>query len=220
MQHDNLSYFSLMEIITEKRKILSCWASESTSAMGPALSDYIESTKSGSFGGFKIQLGDRNKFQNDCREHVERLIQELDRRFKPSMVQESLSTLFDPRYLITNKNKLDSIEYGRFHLNFLREKYKNFPNFDSNGVRNEWESLKPVLSDFIQTSLSDCSDKLFWKNFIILKQSINNLFIEEYKNILLLLNIYLISPTNSAECERGVCLTFYFNNLTSYCCVF
>ncbi|CAF0828501.1 unnamed protein product [Rotaria sordida] len=98
MQHDNLSYFYLMETIAEKRKMLSCWASESSSIMGPALCDYIESTESGSFDGFKIKLGDRKKFRKDCREHVERLIQQLDKRFKPSIVQESLSILFDPQH--------------------------------------------------------------------------------------------------------------------------
>ncbi|CAF2948053.1 unnamed protein product [Rotaria sp. Silwood2] len=92
MQHGNRSYFSLMETIAEKRKILSYWASESSLIMGPALGDYIESTELGSFGGFKIKLGDRKTFRKDCREHVDRLIQQLDKRFKPSMVQESLST--------------------------------------------------------------------------------------------------------------------------------
>ena len=75
-------------------------------------------------------------------------------------------------------------------------------------MKNEWESFKPVLSDFIQNLPLNNSEKLFWKDFVTLKQSINSLFTEEFKNVLFLLNIYLISPTNSAECERGVCSSF------------
>jgi hypothetical protein len=194
-----------MDIIKGKKTILNHWASESTSIMGPALTDYVETTKLGSFGHFKINLGDRITFFNDCRKHIKRLLQELDKRFKPSVVQENLSLLFDVPYLIKNKNKLDSTEYGRRSLDILRKKYQNLPDFDCNLVRNEWESLKPIIFDYIQSFPSDLSEKLFWKNLITLKMSTNNLFIEEYKNILLLLNVYLISPTNSAECERGVC---------------
>ncbi|CAF1446317.1 unnamed protein product [Rotaria sordida] len=100
MQHDHLSYFSLMNIIKEKRTILNHWRSESTSIMGPTLTDYIEATELGSFGGFKIKLGDRVMFFNDCRKHTQRLLQELDKRFKPSIVQEHLSMLFDVQHLI------------------------------------------------------------------------------------------------------------------------
>ncbi|CAF3984796.1 unnamed protein product, partial [Adineta steineri] len=190
-------------ILAEKRKILQHWSFKSTSAIGPALTDYMESTKLGTFGAFKLTLGDRNKFINESCKYIERLIHELDRRFKPSVVQESLSTLFDPQHLLKNSKKLDSVEYGRSQLVCLRQKYKNFPGFDCNAVRNEWESFKQPLLNFIQTFSSDCSEKLFWKKFITLKQSTNSLFLEEYKSILILLSIYLISPTNSAECERG-----------------
>jgi hypothetical protein len=201
-----------MEMIKEKKKILNHWRSESTSIMGPTLADYVEATKLGSFGGFKINLGDRVMFFDDCRNHIIRLLQELDKRFQPSVVQENLSTLFDSQYLIKNKHELDSTEYGRRHLDFLRRRYKNLQEFDYNLVRNEWESLKPIIVDYIQSFPSDVPEKLFWKNFIALKQSTNNLFIEEYKNILLLLNVHLISPTNSVECERGVCSFFCFYN--------
>ena len=200
-----------MDLVKEKTTILNHWTSQSTSIMGPALSDYVETTRLGTFGHFKINLGDRNMFFNDCREHIKRLLQELDKRFKPSMVQENLSLLFDVPYLIKNKNKLDSTEYGRRNLDILRKKYRNLPGFDCNSVRNEWESLKPIIFDYIQSFSSDPSQKLSWKNLINLKTSTNNLFIDEYKNILLLLNVYLISPTNSVECERGVCQVFYLS---------
>ena len=63
MQRDNLSYFTLMEVLAEKRKILSSWTSQSSSVMGPSSCNYVESTESGSFGGFKIKLGDRERFE-------------------------------------------------------------------------------------------------------------------------------------------------------------
>ncbi|CAF3165477.1 unnamed protein product [Rotaria sp. Silwood2] len=203
MQHDQLSYFNLMNTIKEKRTILNHWRSESTLIMGPTLTDYIEATELGSFGGFKIKLGDRVMFFNDCHKHIQRLLQELDRRFKPSIVQEHLSMLFDVQHLIKNKNELDSIEYGRGSLDTLRKKYKNLPDFDYNLVRNEWESFKPILFDYIQNISYEVSEQQFWKNFITFKLSTNNSFIDEYKDILILLNVYLIYPTNSVECERG-----------------
>ncbi|CAF0925094.1 unnamed protein product [Rotaria sordida] len=65
------------------------------------------------FGAFKIKLGDRQNFSNDCREHISRLPEELTKRFTPSVVQENLSILFDPQYLIQHKNDISSIGYGR-----------------------------------------------------------------------------------------------------------
>ena len=203
MRRDNLSYFTLMGTLSEKRKILNSWISQS-SVMGPSLCDYIESTKSGTFGGSKIILGDRKKFEKDCHEYIERLIRQLDKCFKPSVLQESLSVLFDPQYLIKNMNKLNSNDYGRSQLNFLRKKCKMFPGFDSNAVIHEWESLKQCMIEFINYSSSASVASLFWRKFIVLKQEIYNNFIHQYKHLLILLNIYLIAPTNSAECERGV----------------
>ena len=211
LQHDHLSYFCLMDMIAQKRRILSYWSSTSTPIMGPALTDYIESTKLGTFGAFKLKIDDRDQFRAKSRQYIERLIHELDRRFQPSAVQESLATLFDPQHLLKNIKKLDSAEYGRSQLDCLRRKYKNFPEFDSNAVRNEWESFKIPLTDYLRTFSSDASEKMFWKNFIMLKKSSNSLFLEEYKNILILLNIYLILPTNSVECERGVNDTLFDN---------
>ena len=105
LQHDYLSYFNLMDIIKDKKTILNHWTSESSSLMGPALMDYIETTKSGSFGCFKIDVGDRITFFNDCRSHVKRLLQELDKRFRPSIIHENLSLLFDVSHLIKNKKQ-------------------------------------------------------------------------------------------------------------------
>ncbi|CAF1317940.1 unnamed protein product [Rotaria sordida] len=57
--------------------------------------------------------------------------------------------------------------------------------------------------DYINSLPSDYAVKKFWKNLILLKQTTNNLFNDQYKNILLLLDIYLISSTKYVECERG-----------------
>jgi hypothetical protein len=73
--------------------------------MGPALSDYIQLTIEELYRSFKINLGDCIKLLNDCFEHINRLLRELDKRYGPSKVQESLSVLFDPQYLIKNKKK-------------------------------------------------------------------------------------------------------------------
>lgn len=205
MQSDHLSYFNLIEVLNEKKSILEGWTFKSASATGPSLSDYLESTKTGSFGAFKINLGDRQRISNDCHQHIGRLLKELARRFPPSDVQESLSILFDPQYLIQHKKDITSNEYGRSALDFLRKKYKTLVGFDPNAVRNEWESLKASFIDYANNLPPNCSVKEFWKNLVKLKQSTNCFFDDQHKNILLLLNVYLISPTNSAECERGVC---------------
>ena len=206
MQNDKISYFSLMKMMKEKRKILENWAnSQSAAAMGPALFDYIRITSEGAYGSFKIVIGDRKKYFMDCMTHIHRLLQELDRRFSPSKVQESFAVLFNPEYLIMNKKSVGGLDYGRSELDFLRQKYKNFPSFDCNIVRNEWESFKQPLHDFLDNVSINQFKNRFWKDFILLKTTTNSRFLSQYKNILLLLNVYLISPTNNAECERGVC---------------
>ena len=208
MQHDHLSYFTLMETINEKREILKSWASQSTLKMGPTLSDYIQLTEKGSFGSFKITTGNRQQLFNDCHAHIQRLFRELDRRFSPSKLHENLSVLFDPHYLIKNRKNVGSLDYGRSELDFLRGKYRNLGGFNSNAVRSEWESFKQPLSDYLNMSTINHSEKTFWQDFICLKQTVNSKFDDSHKNVLLLLGVYLISPTNSAECERGVCCTF------------
>ena len=204
MQSDHLSYLNLMEMIQEKRTILEGWTFRSFSTVGPSLSDYVESTKTGVFGAFDIDLGDRQKFLNDSHQHIDRLLREIARRFPSCAVQENLSMLFDPQYLIQHKNKINSNEFGRSALTFLRKKYKNLLGFDHTSVGNEWESMKVSLHDYVNNLSTNNSVKMFWKNFILLKQSTISLFREQYKNISILLNVFLISPTNSAECERGV----------------
>ena len=96
----------------------------------------------------------------------------------------------------------------RVSLDFLRQKYKSFPGFDCNVVRNEWECLKQPLHDFLDNVSINQFKNTFWKDFILLKTTTNSHFISQYKNILFLLNIYLISPTNNAECEL---LTIFYD---------
>ena len=86
-----------MDIIAQKRKIVSYWSPKSTSVRDPALTDYIESTKFGIFGGFKVKTDDHGRLRSKSRQYIERLMYELDRKFKPSAVQESLQ-----HYLIHN----------------------------------------------------------------------------------------------------------------------
>ena len=54
MQNDRLSYFSLMQMVDEKKYILEESIFESSSDMGRALSHYIDSTTANTFGAFKI----------------------------------------------------------------------------------------------------------------------------------------------------------------------
>jgi hypothetical protein len=199
-----------METIKEKSTILTNWMSQLV--WGPALSDYIKTTVKESLGAFKLTLCDRQKVSNECCAHIERLLKELDRRFVPSPVHESLSVLFDPRYLIAHKKDIASPTYGRSELDFLRRKYERFDGFVSNDVRSEWESFKLALSDFVNFSSTMLSPTTFWKDFLALKRSTNVLFQNDNKNVLLLLGIYLIAPTNSAECERGVWPDFHYAN--------
>ncbi|CAF3470297.1 unnamed protein product [Rotaria sp. Silwood1] len=165
MQNDHLSYFNLMETIKEKTSILNGWTFESPTATDPALADYLELTKTNSFGAFKIVKDDREKLSNNCLEHINRLFEELDRRFSSSSVQENPSILFDPQYLIEHKKKISSNTYGRSALDFVRKKYRNFPGFDFIAVRNEWESLKASLIDYIDYIALDYSPKNVLEKF-------------------------------------------------------
>ncbi|CAF1394728.1 unnamed protein product [Adineta ricciae] len=148
MQNDKLTYYTLMQNVDEKRKILENWKDLSTSTVTLALLDYVQSTAAQSYGGFQLILGDRDSFFKNCSDHVHRLLNELDRQFARSKLQEGLSVLFDPQCLIANKKYIGNVNYGRNELDFVRQKYKKFPGFDSNLVRNEWESLKQSLNDF------------------------------------------------------------------------
>ena len=41
-----------------------------------------------------------------------------------------MSHLFDPAYLIDRKKDIDLPNYGRTELDFIQNKYKNFPDID------------------------------------------------------------------------------------------
>ncbi|CAF3947801.1 unnamed protein product [Rotaria magnacalcarata] len=198
MQNDHLSYFNLMEMLKEKKAILCGWTFESASDTGPVLCDYLESSKNGLFGAFKITLGDRKKILYNCREHINRLLQELARRFPRSVLQESFSVLFDPDYLVQHKEQISSNEYGRSALNVLRKKYKNFTDFDFNSVRNEWESFKASLYDYVNSLSTDYPVKDFWKSFILQKQSINNVFC----HVLMTVRMLLQDDLRSVRCQQ------------------
>lgn len=193
-----------MEDINAKKTLISNWVSGSPPTWGPALASYIKRTEKGVYGAFKIDSCNRSELIKECIAHIDRLLSELNKRFSRSPVQESLTVLFDPRYLIEHKKDIASPDYGRSSLGFLRDKYKGLREFDSNAVRSEWETLKPTLADFVNTSATVGTQEGFWNQFLLLRQSLSDQFLGENQNILLLLSIYLISPTNSAECERGV----------------
>ncbi|CAF3750395.1 unnamed protein product [Rotaria socialis] len=135
--------------------------------------------------------------------HIQRLIIELDKRFSLSPLLENMSVLFDPAYLIEHKADIDSPNYGRAELDSIRNKYQDFPGIDTKAVGSEWEKLKPPLSEFMDRSSSKNLQETFWQQFLLLKQSVNSRFLEENTNLLALLSIYLIAPTNSTECDRG-----------------
>ncbi|CAF1648070.1 unnamed protein product [Adineta ricciae] len=223
MQDDNISYTILKEKIQEKKSVLNGWLSTTppltfdqhidnnsnsmTSthayAWGPSLSQYIQLTSNKAYGAFFVDTKNRKIAEENCHFHIERFLAELERRFSTSKVQEGLSNLFDPAYMHKNEQRVRQVGYGREQLAVLSKKYHLLDSFDSQKVATEWESLRPSLISYIAVDGKTCSRKLFWKEFILLQQSIHTNFINDYKNIILLLNIYLISPTNSAECERG-----------------
>ena len=220
MQYDKVSYYQLTSEIKQKKEGLSQWISQSPFVGGPSLEKYIKTTAKGKFGNFPITLKPRDELAKKCSEHIQRLLQELDRRFAPSPLRENLTVLFDPKYLVEHKNEINSPNYGRSAVNYLRDKYQNLHGFDSSAVAMEWERLKNPLSDFVDVlPVSESKIETFWTDFIKFKTSFSDQFIDEHKNILILLGVFLISPTNSAECERGVSLGA-FMNLLSYIQIF
>lgn len=204
MQNDKASYYSLMKEIKENKTTISRWKSGPEPTWGPALANYVKTTEKGTFGGFKIKLGNRQELAKECSEHIERLFKELDRRFAPSPIQENLTMLFDPGYLYEHWKDIDTPAYGRSALDFLQNKYENLVGFDASAVQAEWESIKTALGDFMDISSSADQKENFWQKFLLWKQSTTPEFLTRTKNLLILLGVYLISPTNSAECERGV----------------
>jgi hypothetical protein len=152
---------------------------------------------------FEVDTESRHKNEENCRSYIQRFLVELDRRFRSSRLQEDLSVLFDPAYLQKNANHVSRIGYGRDQLNSLSKRYRSLAGFDSLNVINEWESMRPSLASYIAMEGRTCPRKEFWKEFIVVQQVICNSFVDDYRNVMLLMNTYLISPTNSAECERG-----------------
>ena len=207
LQNDDLPYFTFINILNEKKKILNNWLSqkkESEPVLGPSLNDYLNSiTTENTYGAFPIVVSDRSTLFTELFLHIDRLLIEIDRRFKPSEVQECFIVLFEPDYLVKNEREIFKSSYGRKELEFLRIKYQHLQGFNKDQCIVEWEKLKIPLSEFVSDNREKNSRRTFWKCFILWKTSIDHSFHESYKNMLILLSIFLISPLNSAECERG-----------------
>lgn len=208
MQKDDISYKTLMDTVSVKKQMLRAWTTkqhDDTYPWGPALAQYLHLTKTGNaFGAFTLpSKAERDDLAKECLLHIERFLEEIQRRFPASKLHDCLSHLFDPIILNENNGILMDASYGRAELEFLRRKYNDLPSFDSAHVLIEWESLKPQIAAFILLPTNSRSPKYFWKEFIQLKQTTHDGFTEKFENILILISIYLISPTNSAECERG-----------------
>ncbi|CAF1376387.1 unnamed protein product [Adineta ricciae] len=207
LQDDDLPYFTFMNILDQKKKILNNWLSEKNKQepiLGPSLTDYVNLINTNnSFGAFQVILTDRTKLYNECFLHIDRLLIELEKRFKPCKTQECFIVLFEPDYLIKYATEVAKSSYGRQELNYLRLKYKKLNGFDLDQCKIEWETIKIPLSEFAANNQQKNSRRVFWKSFILWREAVDDCFHERYKNMLILLSIYLISPINSAECERG-----------------
>ena len=172
--------------------------------LGPSLNDYTNSTaKNQSYGAFKIIVNDRSQLISESFTHINQLLIEINKRFKPSDVQERFIVLFEPDYLLQNKSEVGKPGYGRQELDFLQIEYQYLNGFNMEQCRIEWEKIKVSLNEFVSNNQEKNSRRIFWKSFILWKETIESSFREQYKNIFILLSIYLISPINSAECERG-----------------
>jgi hypothetical protein len=70
----------------KKKQILKNWFSqkeESEYILGPSLNGYINCiTNNGSYSAFQIVVNDRSKLYNECFLHIDRLLLEIDKRFK------------------------------------------------------------------------------------------------------------------------------------------
>ncbi|CAF4770529.1 unnamed protein product [Rotaria socialis] len=207
LQNDDLPYFTFMNILNEKKPILNNWLSqkkETQPVLGPSLTEYVNHMKNNnSYGAFSITATDRLKMHNECFTHISQLLLEIDHRFKPSKVQQLFVTLFEPDYLIQNKDQVSKSNYGRQEIEYLLNKYKNLSDFNMSQCRSEWEIIKISLSEFVSNNQQQNSRRKFWKSFIIWKEATDDSFRGRFKNVLTLLSIYLISPINSCECERG-----------------
>ncbi|CAF3346885.1 unnamed protein product [Rotaria sp. Silwood2] len=126
--------------------------SNGTCPWGPSLAEYISLTETeNSFGAFKIlSKANRDDLKKECCFHVERLLEEIERRFLPSELHRCLSFLFDPMMIEENRPLLNDATYGRHELQYLRQKYEKLSDFDSKNVQMEWESFKPLIVNFIE----------------------------------------------------------------------
>ena len=154
LQDDDIPYLELMKLINEKKKMLRKWIEQRTPLWDPSLSNYIQESKKNLYGLFKIEPADRKKLSQDCCDHVRRLLQKLECRFMRSVLRENLSILFDPNYLMDNKETIDQSEYGREALNYVREKYGKLASFDKTTLQTEWELIKVPLADYLKTSIN------------------------------------------------------------------
>ena len=166
MQNNDISYKMLMDTIAEKKQILNSWVKKESNGIcpwGPSLAEYINSTNTGkSFGAFKISLSTtRDDLLVECSLHVARLLEEIDRRFPTSELHQCLSNLVDPAMLHDNQIHLNDATFGREELDYLCRKYEKLLDFDVRQVRIEWESLKPLLVNFM-TSQSTCISSIIF----------------------------------------------------------
>jgi hypothetical protein len=146
-----------MNLLDEKKKILMNWLTQKNELepiLGPSLNDYLNSiTNNNSYGAFQIIVSDRSKLFTEVFLHIDRLLIEIDKRFKPSEAQERFIVLFEPEYLIKNANEIAKSSYGRQELDFLRIKYQHLNGFDKNQCMIEWEKFKISLSEFAFNNL-------------------------------------------------------------------
>ena len=160
-----------MNILNEKKTILNNWLSQRGKAepiLGPSLNNYANSTaKNQAYGAFKIISIDRSQLISECFTHINRLLTEIDKRFKPSDVQQRFIVLFEPDYLIQKKTEVGKPGYGREELDFLRIKYQHLNGFNIEQCRMEWEKMKVSLSEFVSNNQEKNSRRIFWKSFIL-----------------------------------------------------
>ena len=168
MQNNDISYKTLMDTIADKKQILNSWVKKEpngTFPWDPSLAEYINSTSTGeSFGAFKVlpsTTTTRDSLSTDCSLHVQRLLEEIDRRFPTSELHQCLSNLVDPAMLHDNQIHLNDATFGRKELDYLCRKYEKLLDFDVRQVRIEWESLKPLLVNFM-TSQSTCISSIIF----------------------------------------------------------
>ena len=166
---------------------------------GPFLSKCIELTSNKTDAAFFVDNKNRHIAEQNCYLYIKRFLSELDRCFAISEMQENLRCSVNPVYLYKNEQAVCQTSYGHKRLALA----KNIIHFiiSLHIVSTEWESLSPSLISYIAGEGKQHSRKLFWKEFLLLQQSLNFNFDSNYKNITLLVKIYWVSPTNSAACE-------------------